>query len=70
MRLQDRGDGGLQADGLPGRHREGRDPVKWLYRLLRLMNDANAVSKGKVGRRVGRRAYGKVTGRASRRWLK
>jgi len=34
-----------------------------LYTLARLMGDANAVKKGKVGRRVARRGAGKVTGR-------
>jgi len=34
-----------------------------LYAIARLMGDANAVKKGKVGRRVGRRAAGKLTGR-------
>ncbi len=33
-----------------------------LYQLARLMGDVNAVQKSKVGRRVGRRASGKVTG--------
>ena len=35
-----------------------------LYLLARLMGDANAVKKGKVGKRVARRAAGKVTGRS------
>lgn len=34
-----------------------------LYFIAKLMGDWNAVSKGKVGRRVARRAAGKVTGR-------
>lgn len=34
-----------------------------LYTIARLMGDANAVKKGKVGKRVARRAAGKVTGR-------
>lgn len=38
-----------------------------LYKLLRLSNDANAVRKGRVGRRVARRVYGKAAGRAARR---
>jgi len=36
---------------------------KLLYKAARLMGDANAVKRGKVGRRVGRRAAGKATGR-------
>ena len=34
-----------------------------LYTVARLMGDANAVKKGKVGKRVARRAAGKATGR-------
>lgn len=35
----------------------------FLYWLARLLGDANAVKKGRVGRRVGRRIAGKATGR-------
>jgi len=35
-----------------------------LYTIARLMGDVNAVKKGKVGKRVARRADGKVTGRS------
>ncbi len=41
----------------------------FLYWLARLLGDLNAVKKKKVGRRIARRAAGKVTGRAFRRWL-
>lgn len=34
-----------------------------LYKLARLLGDANAVKKGKVGQRVARRGAGKVTGK-------
>lgn len=34
-----------------------------LYTLLKLSNDARAVRRGRVGRRVGRRLAGKGTGR-------
>lgn len=34
-----------------------------LYTIARIMGDVNAVKKGKVGKRVARRAAGKVTGR-------
>lgn len=34
-----------------------------LYKLARILGDLNAVKKGKVGRRVARRAAGKLTGR-------
>ncbi|MDA0799547.1 MAG: hypothetical protein O2884_12885 [Chloroflexi bacterium] len=42
----------------------------WLYRIARLMGDANAVKKNKVGRRIGRRIAGKATGRALGRLFK
>ncbi|MBA7520879.1 hypothetical protein ES705_12978 [subsurface metagenome] len=42
----------------------------FLYRLARLLGDVNAVRKGKVARRVGRRAAGKVTGRGLGRLFK
>jgi hypothetical protein len=38
-----------------------------LYKLLALSNDWNAVKRGRVGRRVGRRIYGKATGRLAAR---
>ena len=41
-----------------------------LYTLAKLMGDYNAVKKGKVGQRVGRRAAGKVTGKAMRKLFK
>ena len=34
-----------------------------LYTIARLMGDANALKKGKVGKRVVRRGAGKITGR-------
>jgi hypothetical protein len=36
----------------------------FLYSLARLLGDVNAVQKGKVGKRIVRRAAGKVTGRS------
>lgn len=38
-----------------------------IYRALRISNDVNAVAKGKAGRRIGRRIYGKTTGRLARK---
>ena len=35
-----------------------------LYKAARILGDVNAVKKGKVGKRVARRAAGKVTGRS------
>lgn len=34
-----------------------------LYKLARIMGDVNAVKKGKVTRRIGRRAAGRATGK-------
>jgi hypothetical protein len=42
----------------------------WLYALLRPSNDVNAARKGRLVRRVGRRLYGKATGRLARRIFK
>ena len=42
----------------------------FLYWLARLLGDVNAVQKGKVGKRVARRAAGKATGRTLRNLLK
>jgi len=33
-----------------------------LYALARLLGDVNAIEKGKVGTRIGRRLAGKLTG--------
>ena len=41
-----------------------------LYGLAKALGDANAVKKGKVGRRIGRRIAGKVTGRLLGRLFK
>ena len=40
---------------------------EFLYTLAKLMGDYNAVKKGKVSQRVGRRASGKATGKAMRK---
>jgi hypothetical protein len=42
-----------------------RSTRSFLYRLARLLGDAEAVRKGRVGRRIGRRVAGRQTGR----WL-
>ena len=34
------------------------------------MGDVNAVKKGKAGKRIGRRATGKLTGRTLGKWFK
>ena len=41
-----------------------------LYKAARIMGDVNAVKKGKVGKRVARRAAGKATGRTLRKLTK
>lgn len=38
-----------------------------LYWLAKLLGDLNAAKRGKVGRRVGRRMAGKITGRGMRK---
>jgi hypothetical protein len=38
-----------------------------LYKILAVSNDMNAVRRGRIGRRVVRRVYGKATGRLARR---
>ena len=42
----------------------------WLYKIAALMGDVNAVKKDKVGRRVGRRAAGRMTGKGLGRLFK
>jgi len=39
----------------------------WLYLIARFMGDVNAVKSGRVGRCIGRRVFGKATGRVLRR---
>lgn len=41
-----------------------------LYGLAKVMGDVNAVKKDRVGRRIGRRAAGKVTGRGLKKLFK
>ncbi len=41
-----------------------------LYKLARLLGDINAVKKGKVDKRVARRAAGQITGRGLGRIFK
>jgi hypothetical protein len=38
-----------------------------LYAIAKLLGDYNAVKKGRIGRRIARRVYGKATGRLARR---
>lgn len=39
----------------------------FLYRLARMLGDLQAARRGRVGRRLGRRAAGRLTGRWLRR---
>lgn len=41
-----------------------------LYKTARILGDVNAVKKGKVGKRIARRAAGKATGKTLRRLFK
>lgn len=41
--------------------------MDFLYALLKFLNDVNAIQKNKVPTRVGRRIYGKATGRLAGR---
>jgi hypothetical protein len=42
----------------------------FLYWLARLLGDLSAVKRGRVARRIGRRAAGKATGRLFRKLFK
>lgn len=42
----------------------------FLYALAKMLGDLNAIQKGTVGKRIARRAAGKVTGRALWRMFK
>jgi hypothetical protein len=42
----------------------------FLYALAKFLGDVNAVKKGTIGKRIARRAVGKITGRALGRLFK
>lgn len=42
----------------------------FLYALARLLGDINAISKGKTGKRIARRAAGKITQKTMNKWFK
>jgi hypothetical protein len=44
--------------------------MRFIYQLLRIINDFNAIFKGKVGQRVKRRAVGKIVGKGILRRIK
>ena len=41
-----------------------------IYKFLRIWNDVNAVKKGKVGKRIGRRVVGRAAGKGIRKLFK
>lgn len=41
-----------------------------IYKLLRISNDINAIKRGKIGQRIGRRVVGKATGRLMNKLFK
>lgn len=41
-----------------------------LYKLLRISNDINAIKRGRVGKRIGRRVTGRMSGKGIRRIFK
>jgi hypothetical protein len=41
--------------------------MRFIYQLLRLLNDINALLRGKVGQRLLRRGIGRVSGKIMRR---
>lgn len=41
--------------------------VNAVYQLLKLFNDARAVKRGRVSKRIGRRIYGKASGAVARK---
>lgn len=46
-----------------------RSTESQIYRALRTWNDAKAVARGRVPRRVARRIYGRMTGKLARKLL-
>lgn len=41
-----------------------------IYKMLRISNDINAIKKGKIGKRIGRRLTGKMSGKGMRKLFK
>lgn len=41
-----------------------------IYKMLRIWNDADAVRKGRVGKRIGRRITGRAAGKTIRKLFK
>lgn len=41
-----------------------------IYKMLRIWNDIDAIRKGKVGKRIGRRVTGRAAGKTIRKIFK
>ncbi|WP_168156665.1 hypothetical protein [Oceanobacillus sp. E9] len=41
-----------------------------IYKVLRIWNDVDAVRKGKIGKRIGRRITGRAAGKGIRKLFK
>ncbi len=41
-----------------------------MYNFLKILNDANSVKQGKVGKRVARKSAGRVAGKGLRKVIK
>lgn len=44
-----------------------RNAERTIYKTLRTINDLKAIKRGRIGRRIARRAYGRATGKLARR---
>ncbi len=44
-----------------------RSTKSLIYEALKISNDVNAVRRGRVPRRIGRRIYGRASGRLARK---
>lgn len=41
-----------------------------IYKILRIWNDIDAIRKGRIGKRIGRRILGRAAGKGIRRLFK
>lgn len=41
-----------------------------IYKMLRMSNDINAIKKGKIGKRFGRRLAGRISGKSIGKFFK
>ena len=42
----------------------------FIYKLLRISNDINAIKRGKIGKRIGKRITRRITAKARQRLFK